>query len=352
MGLALTVALILGASITLGFSTLCCAISLDRPCTGGCRGIAHWPRDQAGACVVGGLILIAAITRGGRATLAACRDSLADSAKSALTAAWPAISAHHRYDDQTGVAPFLWLDHRTRRQSLFLALIMTMLLSICSAPAFDDSDYIITAASQPRAGKTRRALIASHMFAFYYGIMADLSPPVALAALAAARSREKSRQDRLGSDAHRARRLRHSLHLRLFAALMLQAGDPMRFSSASTRGGAGDLQGPGCDRPVRHRRDRLFVHAAELAGNRARFRRGAVPARRFSLQRYAGFALAAAVVLWQCDDVRATRWRRFEPVPRLRRRGQTLSIAGVHAGLDHSIEKPAAGRLARHSAGA
>jgi Na+/glutamate symporter len=35
--------------------------------------------------VVGGLILIAAITRGGRPTLAACRDSLADSAKSALT---------------------------------------------------------------------------------------------------------------------------------------------------------------------------------------------------------------------------------------------------------------------------
>ena len=32
-----------------------------------------------------GLIVIAAITRGGRATLRACRDSLADSAKSALT---------------------------------------------------------------------------------------------------------------------------------------------------------------------------------------------------------------------------------------------------------------------------
>ncbi len=37
------------------------------------------------ACVVGLLILASAITRGGRATLVACRDSLADSAKSALT---------------------------------------------------------------------------------------------------------------------------------------------------------------------------------------------------------------------------------------------------------------------------
>ena len=49
MGLALTVALILGASITLGFSNTRAAHRLlDRACAGGRRGVAHRPRDRAG----------------------------------------------------------------------------------------------------------------------------------------------------------------------------------------------------------------------------------------------------------------------------------------------------------------
>jgi TRAP-type uncharacterized transport system fused permease subunit len=86
MGLALTVALIFGASIVLGFSNIVLRyifwIGLARVVAAVSRnGLEIIPV----AGVVAGLILIAAITRGGRATLAACRDPLADSAKSALT---------------------------------------------------------------------------------------------------------------------------------------------------------------------------------------------------------------------------------------------------------------------------
>ena len=47
--------------------------------------------------------------------------------------------------------------------------------------------YIITASlAAPALLKLGVPLIVSHMFVFYYGIIADLTPPVALAALAAA----------------------------------------------------------------------------------------------------------------------------------------------------------------------
>src|SRR5438270_10527110 len=86
MGLSLTVALILVASITLGFSNnvlrflfwvglALIAGSLSRD------GIEIVP--VAGVVLL--LVAISALTRGGRVTLAACRDSLAESAKSALT---------------------------------------------------------------------------------------------------------------------------------------------------------------------------------------------------------------------------------------------------------------------------
>jgi len=71
-------------------------------------------------------------------------------------------------------------------------------------------------------------LIASHMFAFYYGIMADLSPPVALAALAAAPI-AKENPDKIGWEAMRIALAGYVIPF-IFVyspALMLQAGDPM-----------------------------------------------------------------------------------------------------------------------------
>jgi TRAP-type uncharacterized transport system fused permease subunit len=66
------------------------------------------------------------------------------------------------------------------------------------------------------------------MFAFYFGIMADLSPPVALAALAAAPI-AKENPDRIGWEAMRIALAGYVIPF-IFVyspALMLQAGDPM-----------------------------------------------------------------------------------------------------------------------------
>jgi TRAP transporter 4TM/12TM fusion protein len=234
MGLALTVALILGASITLGLSytvlryifwigLALVVAALSR------NGLEIVPI----ACVVGGLALIAAITRGGRATLAACRDSLADSAKSALTVgmACAIVGTIIGMMTQTGVGTIFggWIIGLGAK-SLFLALVMTMLLSILLGTGIPTiPTYIITAAlAAPALAKLGVPLIASHMFAFYYGIMADLSPPVALAALAAAPI-AKENPDRIGWEAMRIALAGYVIPF-IFVyspALMLQAGDPM-----------------------------------------------------------------------------------------------------------------------------
>jgi TRAP transporter 4TM/12TM fusion protein len=222
MGLALTVALILGASITLGLSNtvqryvfwiglalVTAAVSRN--------GLEIVPV----ASVVGVLVLMSAVTRGGRATLAACRDSLADSAKSALTVGMACAIV--------GTIIGSWIIGLGAK-SLFLALVMTMLLSILLGTGIPTiPTYIITAAlAAPALAKLGVPLIVSHMFAFYYGIMADLSPPVALAALAAAPI-AKENPDKIGWEAMRIALAGYVIPF-IFVyspALMLQAGDPM-----------------------------------------------------------------------------------------------------------------------------
>ena len=115
-------------------------------------------------------------------------------------------------------------------KSLFLALIMTMLLSILLGTGIPTiPTYIIPAAlAAPALAKLGVPLIASHMFAFYYGIMADLSPPVALAALAAAPI-AKENPDKIGWEAMRIALAGYGIPF-IFVyspALMLQGGDPM-----------------------------------------------------------------------------------------------------------------------------
>jgi TRAP transporter 4TM/12TM fusion protein len=234
IGLALTVALILGASITLGFSGAALRylfwIGLALVVGAASRnGLDIVPV----AAVVGILVLIAALTRGGRATLAACRDSLADSAKSALTVgmACAIVGSIIGMMTQTGIGTIFggWIIGLGAK-SLFLALIMTMLLSILLGTGIPTiPTYIITAAlAAPALAQLGVPLIASHMFAFYYGIMADLSPPVALAALAAAPI-AKENPDKIGWEAMRIALAGYVIPF-IFVyspALMLQAGDPM-----------------------------------------------------------------------------------------------------------------------------
>jgi TRAP transporter 4TM/12TM fusion protein len=74
------------------------------------------------------------------------------------------------------------------RQSLFLTLVFTMItcmilgMGVPSIPA-----YIITATiAAPALFKLDIPLVAAHMFSFYFAMFANLTPPVALAAFAAA----------------------------------------------------------------------------------------------------------------------------------------------------------------------
>jgi TRAP transporter 4TM/12TM fusion protein len=235
MGLALTVALILGASIVAGFPNNMLryvfwiglglvAASLFRH--GSSIDIRYV------AAIVAALILITAFTKGGRATLVACRDSLADSAKSALTVgmACAIVGTIIGMMTQTGIGTIFgsWVIG-LGQHSLFLALIMTMLLSIVLGTGIPTiPTYIIVAAlAAPALAHLGVPLIISHMFAFYYGIMADLSPPVALAALAAAPI-AKENPDKIGWEAMRIALAGYVIpFIAVYSpALMLQNGDP------------------------------------------------------------------------------------------------------------------------------
>ncbi len=72
-------------------------------------------------------------------------------------------------------------------QNLLLALILTMLTCLILGMGIPTiPNYIITSSlAAPILLKLGVPLIVSHMFVFYFGIMADLTPPVALAAFAA-----------------------------------------------------------------------------------------------------------------------------------------------------------------------
>jgi TRAP-type uncharacterized transport system fused permease subunit len=106
---------------------------------------------------------------------------------------------------------------------------MTMLLSILLGTGIPTiPTYIIVAAlAAPALFKLGVPLIISHMFAFYYGIMADLSPPVALAALAAAPI-AKENPDKIGWEAMRIALAGYVIpFIAVYSpALMLQNGDP------------------------------------------------------------------------------------------------------------------------------
>lgn len=74
------------------------------------------------------------------------------------------------------------------QDNLFLALFLTMVTCLVLGMGIPTiPNYIITSSlAAPILLKLGVPLIVSHMFVFYFGIMADLTPPVALAAFAAA----------------------------------------------------------------------------------------------------------------------------------------------------------------------
>ena len=190
VGLALTVLLILGGSVVLGLPS-----SVVRTIFWVGIGLvaASFFRFGIGPIlvVVALLVALCAVTQGGRATLLACRDSHAEGARTALPVgiACAVCGIIVGAMTLTGVAnTFGLFIVSIGRESLLLSLVLTMITCIVLGTGIPTiPNYIITAAiAGPALLALGVPLIVSHMFVFYFGIFADLTPPVALACFAAA----------------------------------------------------------------------------------------------------------------------------------------------------------------------
>ncbi len=137
------------------------------------------------------LVLINFLVRGGRETLSLCLQSLADGAKNALPVgiACALVGVIIGILALTGAgSTFARVIVSVGENSLFFSLILTMLTCLVLGMGIPTiPNYIITSSiAGPALLHLDVPLLVSHMFVFYFGIMADLTPPVALAAFAAA----------------------------------------------------------------------------------------------------------------------------------------------------------------------
>lgn len=143
------------------------------------------------ALVIGGLMLACTVFKGGRQTLLIVRDSLADGARNALPVgiACAIVGIVIGTLTLTGIAStFIGAIIAIGRDNLFLSLLLTMLTCLVLGMGIPTiPNYIITSSlAGPALLELGVPLLVSHMFVFYFGIMADLTPPVALACFAAA----------------------------------------------------------------------------------------------------------------------------------------------------------------------
>ncbi|MEX6505299.1 TRAP transporter permease [Jiella sp. M17.18] len=137
------------------------------------------------------LIAACAVFRGGRETLVVTRDALAEGARTALPVgiACAIVGIIVGTMTLTGVATtFGQMIVSIGATSLFLSLVLTMITCIVLGMGIPTiPNYIITSSiAGPALLGLGVPLIVSHMFVFYFGILADLTPPVALACFAAA----------------------------------------------------------------------------------------------------------------------------------------------------------------------
>ena len=143
------------------------------------------------AAVIAALVLACVLFRGGRETLAICRDSLAEGAKNALPVgiACAIVGVVIGTLTLTGIAStFIGWIISVGENNLFLSLVLTMVTCLVLGMGIPTiPNYIITSSlAGPALLELGVPLLVSHMFVFYFGIMADLTPPVALACFAAA----------------------------------------------------------------------------------------------------------------------------------------------------------------------
>jgi len=201
VGLSLTAILILGAAIAARISSTAFRYVFWLAVGLGASTFAKFGIVPVLAVIVA-LVAISFSVKGSRHVLHALKMSLVDGAKQALPVglACAIVGVIVGVLSLTGAASTFatWI-MAAGEKSLFLSLVLTMLICIILGTGIPTiPNYIITAAiAAPALAKLGVPLMISHMFAFYFGIMADLTPPVALAALAAS-SIAKADHDAIG----------------------------------------------------------------------------------------------------------------------------------------------------------
>ena len=190
VGLGFTLLLILGSSLALGLPSTVIRVIFWIGL--GLIAAAFFKFGiQVVVAALAVLILANAIWKGGRETLAICRDALAEGAKTALPVAIACALVGIIIGTMTltGAAnTFGQFIVSVGGKSLFLSLLLTMVTCLVLGMGIPTiPNYIITSSiAGPALLELGVPLIVSHMFVFYFGILADLTPPVALACFAAA----------------------------------------------------------------------------------------------------------------------------------------------------------------------
>lgn len=190
VGLALTVVLIFGAAVMTGVSNLALRGLFWALLGLACAGFFEFGVGTF-FVVVALLVAFTLIRRVGGDARKLAIQAMVDGARHALPVAIACalVGVIIGMINLTGVAAELGGKIiAVGEESLFLALLLTMLICLVLGMGIPTiPNYIITSSlAAPVLLKLGVPLLVSHMFVFYFGIMADLTPPVALAAFAAA----------------------------------------------------------------------------------------------------------------------------------------------------------------------
>ena len=190
MGLALTAILILGATLAASLSRVALRYVFWFALGLGAASFVRWGIVPV-LGVIALLVLANCFVEGGRPTLHTLKMALVDGARQALAVgiACAIVGVIIGVLTLTGAASnFAGFVLEIGETSLLLSLLLTMAVCLVLGMGIPTiPNYIITSSiAAPALLKLGVPLIVSHMFVFYFGIMADLTPPVALAAFAAA----------------------------------------------------------------------------------------------------------------------------------------------------------------------
>ena len=190
VGLALTAIVILGSAVILNVSALGWRIAYWVALGLLCAGFFPLGIGMIFG-VIAALVIACWFVKGGRETLRLCLHALVEGARHAVPVgiACTLVGVIIGIITLTGVATtFAGFVLDMGKSSLFLSLLLTMLTCLVLGMGIPTiPNYIITSSiAAPALLDLGVPLLVSHMFVFYFGILADLTPPVALACFAAA----------------------------------------------------------------------------------------------------------------------------------------------------------------------